>query len=958
MPRSDFPWPPALGASSHRTRHTRTGDTIPPTFPAGEASITKRIPYSEGAPTGHGSGSYLTGTEGIGFGEPATGPALNRALYGLASDLDAVNEMDKAQLLLSTSTAGVSPVGGGFELDLTAAAWASPLVYLGPAGTTASGGADPSLTCDKYIRFRTRYGLAPWPDPATGDEVLVQDVLSAPSAGVGASLYAALPAANQVYPFGSAGVIELFPAADTVRWATAAAPVPPSGAATHTCLFNYSLFERALEDPTIPMDNAFAIIIAQTLVPPPLDSTTNRAGLVVDGWAIGDHVYTTHFAWSPTLSLDADFTNGGPAQFATIVHGTFSPLPRFQPRGLIDWVRFLGEGTPVLAPALEVVEPAAATLRSFDYANALFRGVDGTLKGTVGFDFAGAADTPAAAEDAYAGFLHRKALDFNDGNNTTLAQGNAATWVGNTVTLLAGQFKGKVSDANTQVLPGVDLLYLEDSGAPVGLFVISALVALPNQTDCTILELDGSVPVLGAPAAGTVTLFRPQARTGIWDAAGLLAGISAGTLLAGDDYGGIRTPALRLQSVGLADVIEGWGAAMRTAGPAITQGPGVIFRVLSSGALYFAGTPDAADTDYTNLHADRMTGAPWNVGSESWSTYFMPYRTPGAAPWTTRRAAFHALDDWAGGGASFRSGAYFHLSTTGSYMDGLIPSGALTEAHAGLIMGLPGGAEFPIGPPGNEVFSLVPRDAGYLYSYLDAAGNMTVGLGFTAPDPSQRGFDLRQAPTGMTVPAIPFGAAAARIESDVETSYGWAVALTLYHHCPLVSGQNLDSNPAGPGPWFYDDSAPSIPPALAYWQMVNGALGVATYIDFPIELPQGSQIIVVEIKYYVDAWAGGGVSYNPDVYVLYQTSNCDVGNEAVAAAETLVAGVTAYAPALAAGWFVIRHTLGAPEVINNRTRFYWVRVWGGYDAGGAGPMTIQRIAGVRVTFEMQDILPA
>lgn len=954
MPKKTFPWPSGpLTAPYYRNRHLFTGDTTPPTRPAGPASASTRVPYLE---TGAGgtSGLYDPESRAVGLNEPANSSKINRALYSIQGSVDALAELDVAQL---TETSDHAAQDGAhlLELDLSnAAKWPSTptLVYLGPGTTTAVGGGDARYYCSNYVKPWATGGLQPLLSGVTGTAYSVANILSK-GLGAGISLYAALPADLQAYPWGTVGTILAVvlgaPGVSYITFTGAGAGTAPSGTPAPggvVCFFNYSLYQRMVASHGNLL-NCFAIsTLIQGIAPTQYGLNRNVTATGVN-WLAGDIVYTSHYAYCPTLF----FNEGIPAAGLgiTLLHGTCMPSVLASESYALEFLRFAG--TPqVFEVPLEIDEPLGGgmTQRCFDYANALIRAKDGSLKGSVGFDFCGHQLGGGANLPAFAGFIDRVPLEFNSPNDTVLAAQEPVSWAVDIVTLTAvppvAQFYGAAA-TNTQLMLNVDMVELRTAtNIPVGLFLLIAMGVVAGHQTCTILNLDGTAPNL-APAAGRMTIYRPKMRTGMWDEAGNLPGFRGGNVLIGDKYINREYPALRL--IGFADPTAWPGAeptpilrAYQSAGErtpalaAIDGTPYECFRLRYDGSLYFSGKHVAGADDFGSLSSSLITGAAlWGAGGSDSRTVALAGVAEGAAePWESRSAMFHFVD---GTGATATADTWMHLSTTGVVLDSLAGSSV-----AGVIMGAPGDAfNLTIG----NTFTAGNRDAGYLFSWLNAAGDMTVGLGLTTGGvgghiPGVRREALLQENPGTHPPSNPpygFGANASRFALHSYVSFGWQSAIPFSHMIAPCKGEPRTADVAN---WNLEVGVGSSYQGV--WR-VTGVLP-AQHLYFPLNLPDGATISTVEVVFNT---AGGAGTSSATVAL----SKCDwtamgieVGNDVGGGLNNLPLGYTT----------IPTNAVNAAAVDNTRY-FYQILIIVTPLAGH-----LVRVVGVRVTYTALDLIPA
>lgn len=937
MPLPNYPFP--SGSLFWRTRHIFTGDTTPPTRTGSVPSASTRVPFLETAPSGDGGGAHQSDARAIGMGEEARSSVFNRPLYALACALDMLVEKDNAELSIQTA-AGLASAGPNNLIDLAAGFAPDPLVYLGPAGTTNTGGGNPENWCSNYIKLWGEGALGPVYSPVTGDIYQVVDVFDSSAT---ASVYVNHPTAANVFPRGTPGTLSSVVGTVVQFWTLAGGDVPPSGTAgtpQYQGFFNYSLYEKCVSTLTNP---AAAFATCQTSAGAlPMSYTLDRDVQAL-GWLVGDRVYLTHFMYAPRISMSEAYNVAGES---ALVYTTFASAGFPGTQRFANFVRF--SDTTILPMPFEITEPAAATLGSFDYANALIRATDGALIGTIGFDFRGGSDRDIPGggtdtDDAYSGFIHRKVMSFATPNNAEVAEDDAVSWVGSTVTLTgfpASHFYG-AAPANTQIILGVDMAELTTAaGVTIGLYIIDGLGG-GGQT-CNIANLDGSVPVLGADN-GTLRIYRPQFRTGIWDSTGTLAGVFGGTLFVGDDFDGDQYPAVGALAVGQSDILTGWSnGVIRDQVAAGTSAVTPRFRLLYTGGLYLNGANDGASQMYTEISGGTRAAPTWNGAGTSWTMDIGTALTGAAKPWTGRHMYIHSLDANAGDDSM-----YAQLSVTGGPAVGL---GA--GEHAGLWMGFPG-----VAYPRAATVGAGDRDAGYVFSFNNA-GSMELGVGFTTDVPTMRGFTLRETPSVRNPPAM--FATPARLELDGSTSYGWVTEKTFYQNVSMPDAEPPDRT-VGAGRWLYI-SGGGIPGAV-FWRATGaGYAGAAPgpwdcVIDFPFNIPDGAIVTSVDVKYYMDQAIDGVGSRVPHVEVFQVSPNWAVPAGAPAMVSMLAAG--SVAGAAAAGWQVITFTPDIPAnaLINNNTYSYLVRVYGAYDVD-APTLNEQMVAGVRINFTCVDLLPA
>jgi len=908
MPKNQFPWPAGTyGTPYWRDRHTITGDSIPPTAPAGPAGGAYRVPYEENVPAkGRYDGAYAVESRLIGIGEDPESAVINRALYEMTAKTDALFEKDDACLdilsQLAVATGGAAPP---YEIDLLT--WTSyPVVYLGPAGTTAvTGGANPELWCSNYIKLWATGALAPLYSPTTGLQLYVDDVYAA--AG-GISLYTALPTLLQTYPYGTPGVINAFPAANQIDFTGPGAGTLPTGTPAGpgpigVAFFNYSVYQRVLRDAGnlltgVPPDltDAFAISTNRAAVGPDvftLNRNVNPAGAapaVGTAWAAGDIVYTTHFAFAPTLGMSEVMG----ATDVELIHGTIATQGVARSERFMDFLRFADRDAPLGLPIVSV-EPPTATMYSFDYANALFRATDNTPRGTIGFDFEGQELDPIADKAPYAGMIHRKALDIQSGD-TIIAIGNTATLnplgAGGDIVQLGGgsTFYGAAVN-NTAVIPGVDLLYIEDSGTglPIGLYIIDAMGAI--ATEATVVDLDGAAPAFVMDTNATVTLYRPQFRTGGWklgpNSQIVPAVLQRGNLLVGDVYSTQLTPALTTiaaydpTAVDGCDLFQGWSgdlardAAVGSVGTTYQR-----YRLLWNGSAHFGGeedpglplgTPAGPRRTFGRMAAayssvpgglapyGAFLGAASNSLAETIAFGSIDYDN--ATPWEEASAYLHMIDDQVGAATA----TYWQLGTgLGSAFDAT--SGLGTGDHGGVLVGLPGINGGPLPNPLNVLMdATADRDAGYWMAWCDAAGDMEVAEGFTTAGGFYRGYAIRETPytvapwPATSPPTHIFTVSPARLELVTDTSIGWEAPVSFYHQIPMQDGDTYTTEA-----WLLQNQSIGAVGYLArpVWRL--DANKANQHVAFPINLPENSVIEDVTV-YFV----GKNAAANTQIVSMY-----------------------------------------------------------------------------------------
>jgi hypothetical protein len=948
MSRPSFPWPRGSFAMPFwRTRHTRTGDTTPPSLTQGQPSSTKCVPYVDATASGHYGDFYNQDVRAMGLGEPPTAAIINRATYDLSCALDVLFEQ------LGSYVRGDNPGSlvpdPGNELDLRDIGTSHAYV-IGDENTTTRSGLDPVAWCSNFLKVRMA-GAEPIPVIGTAREVVeVADVLAAPG---GTSLYAPghLPSFTQAYPIGTPGVISLITHAgggadDTITFVS---DTPPSGtvlppAPAGTCFFNYTLLERMLTSASPSIDNCFTICHSSALGPPDV-YTVNRDDLGSKGWLSGDYVYTTYFAWQPTLVLNDTWTA---SKDIVLWAGCpwFGGLTR--PSTIPSLLCMMDQeparsGIPPFTVAEEYV--VGGVQRFFDYANALFRGVDSALKGTIGFDFAGDSARAGADRDSYAGFLHRKMLSFDKANNTVLSVQEAVTWVGATVTLTdappTAQFYGATS-RNRQVLLGVDLLFLEDevTGDPVGLFILNGIA----KSAATILNLDGTIPALAA-GTGYMTVCRPEFRTGIWDNA--LPTFGGGNLMVGDEYLGALVSPLALAGIGGADLLTAWQAdAARDQVAAADATLVKRMSVGSTGSITFSGTLDGSATYNSDLQAQKVTSL-WKSTGESWSTRLFARDSGGTKDWRDRFAWMHMLKDSLGNVAT-----YLHFDGTNG------DDGLATYEHAGIFFGLPG----DVYPLADVVTSTAgDRDAGFLYA-RNNNGSMEVGLGLTTDGGLVLDLQMLENPSPHP-PAGPFGAYARRVELQENASYGWQHDITFYHHVAMSDGETRARDDTI---WTYRSGFSGQAPDWIDAHSGGHSTEADTAIVFRLNVPDGCTLDSVQLKYRLEAdgaFTGRGIR----LYVYQEDPSLDAPDTAAApgVAEPLM-GAPGYVESTLTDedYGVLNYAATAypahtdPVVVDNLNKQYYILVTGAYSVLNGTHVTSQQLFALRVKFLVRDLVPA
>ena len=945
MPKPGFPWPAGSFVSPFwRGRHKFTADTIPPSYPAGPASAATRVPYLETSPVTT-DGAYDSESRALGLHEPVTSPVVNRGLVGVQEAVDMLREKDDA-VPLQTFEAGVAapPPGPPYKVDLSV--WLNvPLVYLGPEGTSAFPGLSPYVECSNYIKLWDAATQAPLRDVFTG---AVLDVVNVTSAAAGGSLYAALPAEVQVYPRGAAGVINTVVVAGLVSTLTftggGGAGAPPDGTpappGSIVCFFNYNHWQRRVRDGGDELE-AFAICTTSVVGPPAVYTLNRDVTALAVPWAPGDHVYTTHFAWGPTLNMSAELA----ATDSVLLHLTFAsagfgPTERFA-------ASLFGLGTAAIEVPLELTDPPSGTQYSWDRLNALFRALDMPMAGSVGFDH----ETGETVRP-HAGFLHRTQLAFNNAATTVLAVGEVCGFnqPAGLVTLGGGHFHGGAGVTATHLIPGVDLLELV---SPAGLRAVFLLENITGAMTCTVRCLDGSVPPVTFPTfvGGAVTAYRPSFRTGGFTNPGNIpAGYPAwvGLVAVGDYSATSYGPALTLLSGGYRYLQEGYCYPGDTRQGGIGTGVGLgpvfgigvdpmptpthaFFEYGAHGLDHALGTPAdgsamhrvvaQADVIAVNVQRTRsrlMSMHTWDEDPE----FVHEVRSASGLPDQVDRTSFRISPNAPGG-------APFGLSKTGVAGD-ILYTASLYLGDPGTAPTVPNYARVVAGPYGGA-----PSTRAYCGLVVHRDGEI---------EDDRIAWVVEGDPVGP--PVIPD-----RFQINNTMEFAWSAARTFYHHVVMADGLPVENNPAV-SPWIYWTDRPVTNDPVEYvrWTMANGAVNDADVVDFPFNLPQGAVITLVEVLYGSTGWVGGGASR-----VFYADLYSQTANWAAPAAPTK--SLSALRDATMAGGFeVVPITPSAWNTIDNQLSQYWVRIRSAYDANAG--LSTQVVAAIRITYTLQDFRPA
>lgn len=959
MSKPSFPWPKGtLTNPIWRNRHVRTGDTTPPSRVQGEPSATKCVPYTETGPTGHYGGFYQSDSRAIGLGEPPIASVINRAIYDISCSLDMIYEAYDADLSYF-EIAGATAPGPGNQIDLRAASM-NFAMYLGKGTTTTTAGPDPKEWCSNFVKLRLDQEHCPFILSTTGHVTEVADILSEPAGG---SMYApgVMPAITDVYPYGTPGVISIIVHGggldDRVQFDGGVRPSGLNAApAADVALFNYSLYERRLVDPA-SLDDCFAICTASVNLPPE-QFTVNRDDLAAKGWLTGDYLYTTHFAWCPTLVMND--TIATPIDVALwcgrMRLSAFSgpDISRF-----MDFLRWLDAPAAYrgLAPFVVEESPSAAIQRCFDYANALIRAQDGSLLGTIGFDFSGSSDHPTVGggpgvpEDSYSGYMHRKLMVFDSAANTRIDFDEPVTWdaAGNvTITAAPGaRWLRGAAAVNTLLIPGIDLMELTDAaGDKLALLVLNTIT---NASVFTARELDGTIWAPGAGGAGTLRIYRPQFRTGIWDSSGTLTGFRGGSLFVGDNFAGQSYPAVTAVSISPGatfgdDLYQGYSSWMtRDMGAGlVTEAQTLRYRVGASGSVEFSGLASAGNTYRGSMSGGIDAGICWKPNTESWSTYLRAIDDTGATKaWRQRCAVFHFIE-----GNDTDDATYLQLSTNE------LPNTELGSSdHAGIWMGLPG----DVYPRPNIIHTAGGaadhRDAGYLFSY-NSAGWMEVHVGLTSNDNDLfREFVLRESPSVRDPPATQFGANRARVEMDAHTSIGWSVDVPFYTFVAMSDGYPDATN--APSTWSFYAGLGDAP----YWYdptHAGDATEADTAIVFRLNLPHNARLDTIDLKYKLvtsdhNAFTGRGIK----LCTYKEDPNWAGVHGAMAAL-----GAVVESPKVE-GEDTLTFTAAPGTIIDNQTYQYFIIVTAAYDdRGGGAKLDYRWLYAIMATYWTADLLPA
>lgn len=863
MPKSVFPWPAGLSMTfpTWRNRHIASGDTTPPTRPEGVGSTANRIPYREnGAASGPMGGSYDSETRLVGLGEEARAPNFNRGLYDLWAQVDSLLEKDDAVLDL------ISVTLNGWKYGLDDGAKTEKLVYLGPGGTTTTGGLDPGMWCSNYMKVRAYGGIDPLVNPATGLPYFITDVQAPP----GTSFYGVpLPGSLEVYPYGTCARIATIVGVNLENLTFVTPPVPPMTAAPSGTkvpshgpvgLLNYSLLERILAGSGYPVTEAFATCLSAVAGPPDV-YTTNRnnvllANLVAARWLVGDLVYTTYFALSPVVRFNAIV----PGMDATLLLGTFASAGRGPAQRFMDLLRLADMPS---APVLPVVstEPTGATYGSFDYANALFRARDGTLKGTVGFDADMASFSSAGNWDVYAGFLHRRKIAFDNAATTQIVLNAPCNYVTgtNTVTLTGADVFWTGSATGTHLILGVDLVELRDSlGSIVGLFTLATFTANPKEA--TLERLSGTIPALGVDVpGGHLSISRPVFRTG-----GMLGPGGAaiqGTILVGDlDSFGSDLPALTLFSGGATNLLAGYQRPFDARNDGTVGGNrGCVFRVRSYGRVSWGPT----EGPYLASHSAQEM---WHHTSSVMGE---------ASPLRLRFADESVMADSAGDRAYFRdsvlldsTGAKLNrviatsFRTTPNSTSGLSQTGALGEIDFAslLVLGDPGRLFDPAGTNPNYGGVIAGRGNIHSTSWPPSVNGQDLFVGLFAQC-DQKNVDYPYLFAGIldgngaAYPPVGYPAQhrfilPAEVIGDRVMNYAWSEPRTFWHNIPMAAGQPNTTNTPTVPPWALQGGLSGV------WALTMLAADPAQYIMFPLNLPDGATPTALDVRCYSSAAVG------------------------------------------------------------------------------------------------------
>jgi len=892
----------------------------------------------------------------VGLGEEARAPNFNRGLYELWGHVDSLLEKDDAVLDL-IDVMGL--VGTKYSLD--GGLLTEKLVYLGPEGTKTTADINPGVWCSNYLKIRAYGGIDSLVNPATRIAYFISDVHGNLAGGI--SCYVALPTSAQVYPYGTcARIASIGPphGAGDIVFAPAVPPIggTPSGitpipTSNPVGLLNYSLLERILSGAVVPADVVKAF--ATCMNAPGVFYTTNRdgvnlEGLAVAGWLVGDLVYTTHFALSPVVCFNANVADMN----TTLLLGTFSPAGRGPTERFMDLLRMADMGT-VLPLPITSTEPTGATYGSFDYANALFRARDGTLKGTVGFDADMGSFSPAGNWDVYAGFVHRRRIKFANVATTQITLNAPCNYVSlsNTVTLTGVDVFWTGTTAGTHLILGVDLVELYDSlGKFVGLFT---LATFPGVNKAATLErLDGTTPAVGVDVlGGSISISRPIFRTG-----GMLgpggASIQGNLLLGDHDSTGSDLPALTMFSGGATNLLTGYDFPVDARNNGTVGGDsGCVFQVSSDGQVSWGPRKGSL---WVSHGAKEM----WQHKSEV---------VHEAAPLRLRFADRSIMEDPAGDDARFRDSVLFDSS--GAALNRVIATSFRTTPNASaglsrnlaaniadidfasaLVLGDPGYLFDPAGGPNYggvvagdySILGAWPPGLGAnsrLITGLFAQGNGRIDghpalfagivegnqLGTVAYPPKVGGLDTVSHRFMITWD----GADAYRT-----MNYGWESARTFYHNIPMPAGETH-------GNWVMNFGGAPGAPIRSTWRL-TGPITVQQLV-FPLNLPDGATIVRVLIYgWYVK----GGASVGTGSASLIQ---CPFDNLVVETSDTSVGSPQPLVTA-ANNVFTI-NPVSAAEVRNSAYQYQILLSI--TPALGTDTFTV---FGARVEYSMQDFLPA
>jgi len=528
-------YPPFVG------RHTRSGDTNPPTRLPGGPLASRRVyidePPAGGFPDPAGK-TYALDTTLAGHGEDVLDTHLNRAFYALHASLDSIFERESIFPKMALRTAAAGPLSSEVDMSDGVGDFGTDtndlLVYLGPPGSIAAeapyhmavlNGANGTGPVGVVIR--------------SGTSLQLDQVTDALCTSLGLSLYPLnlhLAGGPSYYPQPAAkmGVLQSIPVVNQVDiTSTEGGPDTTVLPMVATCIINYSLMTRITQGNGEELHRAFAIVVSHVVGNPAVLNRKVDFGLPVGNarrWNVGDIIYFTTVAYGPVLSLDAPYAM---QQGDIVASGGWTRVGDGDPNRLVMSQAFLWQQQRDLSPTVEVTVPSTVSHFGWDGWQAMFRAGIDLVRSTTGFmaidgdEIAGSTN-----EQAYAAFLHGVVPFWGPivyGDETRLddeSNNNPVTIAANMVTLtVAGQRFGQVTGHpgpltyTTDLIKKVDLIEIWTGGAfpeRLGVWLLDTPLDPGVDGDVvtfTVLNLDKTAPT-DLPAVGFARIVRPLLRSG------------------------------------------------------------------------------------------------------------------------------------------------------------------------------------------------------------------------------------------------------------------------------------------------------------------------------------------------------------------------------------------------------------------------------------------------------------